>query len=617
MIRYIFFILVAVALGGFFDAACADDHGFYIQDGKTLFFHPYGNPDDIKPSEWQVRLYKRGQSTGGNDNWGLISEKSASKVLETLKKDQDFERRWEKWCGCSWGADTHFNPLGPIAVIKKPLLSKQIFDAYDKSIEIYLRARDIQKKYQLLILGKEQKNNQFSGIGKVIKEYMEQFRDVFRKKAVLDRIMATTNGIASHEMVTAFDELNRSLGALNAKQGAMQDGTNGGGWYAPDAIYTSKNPLTGYSSSTDASGHTTSSGYTSPLHNNSIRAYPAVENGYMSIQYGWQSDSYEGSRKVAVNSGSYSAFVSIGALNFEHIKMSAVITSDPVTQEFVQSPLFQVRIPAEDESVTVTYTDGTEIKTDYVSLYYSNESIAKDAVVNFNSLIKSESGERTQSELIITKNPDIPLAKFANMKRAVLSGDAIVARQLLEKQHFLSDLHDSDGRTVVHFAAQSGNVEIINAVLTSARNIYMRDNAGRTVFDNAYLPTNPDLQQPFIRRRAQDALESWKSKRPIAVQDVKNLLSESISPNDKNSHGTSLGALILAETSVSELEAVLDYLVVRGFDINAHSDDGHTAVELFVKNHDMSCENWGRSLSYFHAKGANFEKIQLLQSTKC
>ena len=63
-------------------ARAQDINSFYVFDGRSLSKVERGDPNEIKVVEWQVWLFKRGQSTADKKNqWGTISSKTAAGVM--------------------------------------------------------------------------------------------------------------------------------------------------------------------------------------------------------------------------------------------------------------------------------------------------------------------------------------------------------------------------------------------------------------------------------------------------------------------------------------------------------------------------------------------------------
>src|SRR5437870_4573157 len=94
--------------------ALAQQPSYYVDDGRGLRPVYNQDPTTVQVEKWQVRLYKRGQPTGGNDYWGSISGKSAGRIMEELRAAQQGERNWCKFIGAPYPEeDTYTNPLGP------------------------------------------------------------------------------------------------------------------------------------------------------------------------------------------------------------------------------------------------------------------------------------------------------------------------------------------------------------------------------------------------------------------------------------------------------------------------------------------------------------------------
>src|SRR5688572_23853429 len=93
---------------------------YYVDDGTTIAPVYSNDLPTSKIQEWQVRLYRRGEPTGGRDNWGLITGSTSDKVMEELRSSQAFEKRYARWIGKpeEYEINTHFNYLGPIAIVK-------------------------------------------------------------------------------------------------------------------------------------------------------------------------------------------------------------------------------------------------------------------------------------------------------------------------------------------------------------------------------------------------------------------------------------------------------------------------------------------------------------------
>lgn len=89
---------------------------FYILDGQQIRMVP-GDPATVYPDLWAVFYFRQGVATDTSSNrWGMDVGSTAENVRQAVERSQKFEKRYEKWCGCSWGTNTFFNPLYPIAI---------------------------------------------------------------------------------------------------------------------------------------------------------------------------------------------------------------------------------------------------------------------------------------------------------------------------------------------------------------------------------------------------------------------------------------------------------------------------------------------------------------------
>ena len=89
---------------------------YYVSDGISLTL-VYGDPQKAKAVEWAAFYFARGARAGAmSQRWGVDTKATAAAVLQSVTANQTFERAYEKWCGCSWGPNTFFNALAPVAL---------------------------------------------------------------------------------------------------------------------------------------------------------------------------------------------------------------------------------------------------------------------------------------------------------------------------------------------------------------------------------------------------------------------------------------------------------------------------------------------------------------------
>src|SRR5205823_1962106 len=114
------------------------------------------DPHTIRPAQWQVRLYRRGQIPGETNSWAVITGKSSEEVASQLEAYRQLEVRQPSQPGERSGsaAQTLFNAAGTIAVVSdapagsalpdaQPELAKRIEELRQGPESIAPRARPV------------------------------------------------------------------------------------------------------------------------------------------------------------------------------------------------------------------------------------------------------------------------------------------------------------------------------------------------------------------------------------------------------------------------------------------------------------------------------------------
>src|SRR5438105_13013586 len=98
--------------------AAAQPPGYYVEEDGIVTWLENADPHTVRPAEWQVRLYPRGQNAGETNYWTVISGKSSEDVTSRLQEYQTLELRHRPQPGDRSGstAQTFFNAVGPIAM---------------------------------------------------------------------------------------------------------------------------------------------------------------------------------------------------------------------------------------------------------------------------------------------------------------------------------------------------------------------------------------------------------------------------------------------------------------------------------------------------------------------
>lgn len=139
---------------------------YYVISGDS-FQRVQGDPKAIMVEYWAAYFFKKGEPTSPVSRaWGAHTSDSPEAVARHVQMNQDFEKRYQRWCGCAWGADTFFNAVAPVAVVKKTSknsaidsqkagLLKQLHETWDQLIEVrdrFNNAADLAGEQKLLTL---------------------------------------------------------------------------------------------------------------------------------------------------------------------------------------------------------------------------------------------------------------------------------------------------------------------------------------------------------------------------------------------------------------------------------------------------------------------------------
>lgn len=235
---WVFYLTLGLLLQAKVDAQ-EKIRSFYVFDGKNLTKIEDKDADQVKVTEWQVWLYEAGQSTADQKKrWGVISGKTAAGVMAQLKKAQSFELTFNGSFGGERVPDkvyTHFNPLGPIAILGKaspakgrqdqqPLISKE---TWDKIQDVVGRAQEYHEAYQNIsdILSREPKTQTpFDNVGSVLREYRDNLQDMMEKVTNLRRLIEGNTAPTLDDITKMLNEVNHQFDMVeNSARRASRD----------------------------------------------------------------------------------------------------------------------------------------------------------------------------------------------------------------------------------------------------------------------------------------------------------------------------------------------------------------------------------------------------------
>lgn len=198
----------------------------YIQKGTNIVKVENCNTDQIKAKEWTVRLYKKGAPKTGNSYWGTIKAATADEVMAKLKSQQDFELRFNNFIGKGSVQDdilTHFNPLGPIAIIDETKASelpldeaqKKIADQYEKAVDLFYTGLDVKNNLDVIVKGKE---NPYADIGSNFMQYAEGLKDAVLQIRLVQNLLNKSTSNTLQNINKQIKEIDNKLNDVQAKQ---------------------------------------------------------------------------------------------------------------------------------------------------------------------------------------------------------------------------------------------------------------------------------------------------------------------------------------------------------------------------------------------------------------
>jgi hypothetical protein len=162
---------------------------YYDYDGRNLSYHAGDPPTHgLFIDYWAVYYFRQGVPTANPTfRWGMDISKSAAGVKKSVLQAQKFEKTYEKWCGCSWGPNTHFNPLYPVAVYSgqkirqsseflkdlERMSNNRVVDSYGRKLhEIYDNISEI--------LDRVNQAADLAGQRRIVPEWKDPLADFFR-----------------------------------------------------------------------------------------------------------------------------------------------------------------------------------------------------------------------------------------------------------------------------------------------------------------------------------------------------------------------------------------------------------------------------------------------------
>lgn len=196
---------------------------YYIDSGGGHVVEIHESPDRIQPTEWQIRLYRRGAPASGPRHWGLITGRTAAEVIHRYRVSYKFEQISNRFLGIRPETIvlTFDNPLGPIAKMANSprALTGHIQRFNSQADAFFEQAEDVVELFEngmdALDLNSPSVRTLLSGASGYLQNLREAFENMERLRSQIENY---TSGSMS-EIESGFREMGRELTQLRREQG--------------------------------------------------------------------------------------------------------------------------------------------------------------------------------------------------------------------------------------------------------------------------------------------------------------------------------------------------------------------------------------------------------------
>lgn len=227
IIHFLFFFLTSTFLQKAFS-----QNVYYEQRGNQVVKVTGQDPTQLVAKEWVVRLYKMNAPNSGANYWGTISGATADEVMKKLKTDQDFEISYNKFIGKGAVKDlifTHFNPLGPIAIVDEGRSSDEVQSQYGEEVvtitqklKEYMQAStEAKKKLDVILKGKPV--TAFDNVGEVFKEYSSNLKDAIKQLLSLKKMLYTQTANSMDNIAANIESINQDFSVLDMAKNTIDN----------------------------------------------------------------------------------------------------------------------------------------------------------------------------------------------------------------------------------------------------------------------------------------------------------------------------------------------------------------------------------------------------------
>ncbi|GDY14946.1 hypothetical protein LBMAG53_38240 [Planctomycetota bacterium] len=195
---------------------------YFVDDGISVTLYQ-GDPSQIQAQEWHIRLYRAGDVVGGPNRWGLIIGKSPEDVLKQLHASQESQKIYNAWAGRNYLEDpfTYFNPMGPIAKVKRAWsLPTTSYARFQSALDRVLAMRDLLTKADAFAKG-QALEGPLRNFGSVLMDYAGPLMHAQEQLRKL-QLQLTTALNTGADVTDALAEIEQDLAKVDVATPALQ-----------------------------------------------------------------------------------------------------------------------------------------------------------------------------------------------------------------------------------------------------------------------------------------------------------------------------------------------------------------------------------------------------------
>lgn len=199
------------------------------------------------------------------------------------------------------------------------------------------------------------------------------------------------------------------------------------------------------------------------------------------------------------------------------------------------------------------------------------------------------------------RNP-VQLARERHSRRsafmAARTGQAAALGRLLDRDPRLFGATDESGSTLLHDAAEFGQIQVLELLIGRGYRLDCRNGEGQTPLLVALLADERTAADNLILRGADinAADDGGLTALHVAANRGDGLLVQRLINSGASVHARDAsGALAMHEAIKSGRPDAVDVLIRAGGDINARDDLGQTPLDWALAEHDYELADWMRA----------------------